>query len=157
MATISENLQTIKNSTDAIKQAIIDKGGTIEGDITTWASAINGISGGGSSDEEITFTGTLTWNMMDCTITGDLSSRPEGITSGSLAMVFKNSSGAVVMNHVGITLSIKNLSITCNYDEPSMGTEIPALFIIYSSGYENKIIPVKFIRTQGGLSGGSGN
>ena len=27
MATISENLQTIKTSTDAIKQAIIDKGG----------------------------------------------------------------------------------------------------------------------------------
>lgn len=48
MATISENLQTIKDSTDAIKQAIIDKGGTIEGDITTWASAINGISGGSS-------------------------------------------------------------------------------------------------------------
>lgn len=46
MATISENLQTIKNSTDAIKQAIIDKGGTIEGDITTWASVISGISGG---------------------------------------------------------------------------------------------------------------
>ena len=52
MATISENLQTIKNSTDAIKQAIIDKGGTINGDITTWASAINEISGGGSSSEE---------------------------------------------------------------------------------------------------------
>ena len=49
MATISENLKTIKDSTDAIKQAIIDKGGTIEGDITTWASAISGISGGGSS------------------------------------------------------------------------------------------------------------
>ena len=27
MATISENLQTIKTSTDAIKQAIINKGG----------------------------------------------------------------------------------------------------------------------------------
>lgn len=40
MATISENLQTIKDSTDAIKQAIIDKGGTISGDITTWADAI---------------------------------------------------------------------------------------------------------------------
>lgn len=50
MATISENLQIIKNSTDAIKQAIIDKGGTIEGDITTWADAISGISGGGSDD-----------------------------------------------------------------------------------------------------------
>ena len=49
MATISENLQILKDSTDAIKQAIIDKGGTIEGDITTWASAIGGISGGGNS------------------------------------------------------------------------------------------------------------
>lgn len=48
MSTISENLQTIKSSTDAIKQAIIDKGGTISGDITTWADAISGISGGGS-------------------------------------------------------------------------------------------------------------
>ena len=48
MATISENLQIIKDSTDAIKQAIIDKGGTINGDITTWANAINGISSGGS-------------------------------------------------------------------------------------------------------------
>ena len=45
MATISENLQTIVDSTSAIKQAIIDKGGTIEGDITTWADAISGISG----------------------------------------------------------------------------------------------------------------
>ena len=48
MATISENLQILKDSTDAIKQAIIDKGSTIEGDITTWASAINEISGGGA-------------------------------------------------------------------------------------------------------------
>lgn len=60
MATISENLQIIKNSTDAIKQAIIDKGGTIEGDISTWANAISGLSGGGSSsEEEITFTGSM--------------------------------------------------------------------------------------------------
>jgi hypothetical protein len=50
MATISENLQTIKNSTDAIKQAIIDKGGTIEGDITTWAGAISGIESGGEPE-----------------------------------------------------------------------------------------------------------
>lgn len=47
MATISENLQTIKTSTTAIKQAIIDKGGKISGDITTWADAINAIEGGG--------------------------------------------------------------------------------------------------------------
>lgn len=44
MAIISENLQIIKNSTNAIKQAIIDKGGTINGDITTWAEVINNLS-----------------------------------------------------------------------------------------------------------------
>ena len=47
MATISENLQTIKTSTDAIKQAIISKGGKISGDITTWADAISAIESGG--------------------------------------------------------------------------------------------------------------
>ena len=51
MATISENLQTIADSTAAIKQAIIDKGGEISGDITTWADAINGISGGEGSED----------------------------------------------------------------------------------------------------------
>ena len=54
MSTISENLQIIKGSTDAIKQAIIDKGGTISGDITTWADAISGIETGGSSDGSTT-------------------------------------------------------------------------------------------------------
>lgn len=64
MATISENLQILKDSTDAIKQAIVDKGGTIEGDITTWADAIGNIQtggggGSGGAEEEITFTGTI--------------------------------------------------------------------------------------------------
>ena len=72
MATISENLQILKDSTDAIKQAIIDKGGTIEGDITTWASAISGLSGGGSSEEEYVFTGDISYNMSKVIITGSL-------------------------------------------------------------------------------------
>lgn len=53
MKTISENLQILKDSTDAIKQAIIDKGGKITGDITTWANTISGISEG---SELLTFT-----------------------------------------------------------------------------------------------------
>ena len=147
MATISENLQTIKSSTDAIKQAIIDKGGTISGDITTWASAISGIeSGGGSTEEEITFTGTLTWNLMRCTITGDLSSRPSEATVASLCAAFRNSSGACPVADVSISVSIKNISLTCNFGEPARGNEIPALFIAYVSGYETKIVPVKFIQ-----------
>ena len=48
MSTITENLQIIKNSTLAMKQAIIDKGGTINGDITTWANSIANIPSGGS-------------------------------------------------------------------------------------------------------------
>lgn len=72
MATIAENLQTIKDSTDAIKQAIIDKGGTIEGDITTWASAINNIQGGGESSEvsQYVFQGTMSRGAMGVTVNG---------------------------------------------------------------------------------------
>lgn len=76
MTTIAENLQTIKNSTDAIKQAIIDKGGTISGDITTWADAISGIeSSGGSADGgEPVFQCNLTYEMIQgkCNITGTI-------------------------------------------------------------------------------------
>lgn len=52
MATISENLQIIADSTAAIKQAIIDKGGDVTGDISTWAEAISGLSGGSSGSSE---------------------------------------------------------------------------------------------------------
>ena len=51
MATISENLQIIADSTSAIKQAIMDKGGEITGDITTWAESISGLSGGASTPD----------------------------------------------------------------------------------------------------------
>lgn len=46
MATITEKFKTIKDSTMAIKQAIIEKGGTV-GDITTYASAILNLPSGG--------------------------------------------------------------------------------------------------------------
>lgn len=55
MATIAENLQILKDSTDAIKQAIIDKGGTVNGDISTWADAISGIGGISGELDLITF------------------------------------------------------------------------------------------------------
>ena len=63
MATISENLQTIKNSVSAIKQAISDKGGDVSGDISTWANAIGGLSGGGSSSGGTSFNDV---NFYDC-------------------------------------------------------------------------------------------
>lgn len=46
MATIAENIQTIATATADIKDAILEKGGTITGDITTYGDAIRGIGGG---------------------------------------------------------------------------------------------------------------
>ena len=43
MATIAENLQILKDSTDAIKQAIIDNGGNVTGGLSSYADAINGL------------------------------------------------------------------------------------------------------------------
>ena len=63
MATISEKLQTIKTSTDGIKQAIIDKGGEITGNITTWADAINAIENGGAYPEVNHGTGDTTFTL----------------------------------------------------------------------------------------------
>lgn len=40
MKTIAENLQILKDSTDAIKQAIIDNGGTVTGGLSSYADAI---------------------------------------------------------------------------------------------------------------------
>lgn len=53
MKTIAENLQIIKDSVEAIKQAIIDKGGTISGDITTYANAIEALVLGESLPTEV--------------------------------------------------------------------------------------------------------
>ncbi len=59
MATITENLQTIKDSTAAIKSAILEKGGTIEGNLTTYASAIANLPSGDvnptAEKNEVTF------------------------------------------------------------------------------------------------------
>lgn len=46
---ITENLQIIKNSTDAIKQSIIKKGGTVR-DLTTYAEAIDNLPSGGDTN-----------------------------------------------------------------------------------------------------------
>ena len=43
MATIAENLQTIKDSTDDIRQAILDKGEQLTGGIVTYADAISNL------------------------------------------------------------------------------------------------------------------
>lgn len=67
MATITENLQIIKNSTADIKQAILDKGGTINGDITTWANSIVNIPSGGLGSSSLS-KGDVTFYDYDGTI-----------------------------------------------------------------------------------------
>lgn len=51
MATVTQYLQIIKDCFNDIKQSIINKGGTISGNITTYASAISNIPNSGNSSE----------------------------------------------------------------------------------------------------------
>ena len=50
--TISAKLTTVNSALSDIKSAIIGKGQTPTGNITTYATAIGNISGGGSEDDE---------------------------------------------------------------------------------------------------------
>lgn len=152
MATISENLQILKDSTDAIKQAIIDKGGTIEGDITTWADAIGNIqTGGGSAEEEITFTGDVLHNGPKITLSGLLSSKPE-VSNPYLVLLYLGVSIVAAKSYIG-SIDISNtLTVTIDTQEPLIGNEIPAVCVV--SPVTGKIIPVTFIQKS---SGGSDN
>lgn len=67
MATITENLQTIKNSTSAIKQAILDKGGEV-GDLTTYADAITNLPSGEADSNPTAEKNNVTFYDYDGTI-----------------------------------------------------------------------------------------
>ena len=140
MATISENLQIIKNSTDAIKQAIIDKGGTVSGDITTWASAISGISGGGSSESEYTFTGTLTYTITEVVITGSLNKVPD--TGRNYLLALGWSSDFCYASHYINNTDLYTLTV--DFNEPMSDGLTPAICILNIVGGIFTIIPVKF-------------
>lgn len=148
MATISENLQTIKDSTDAIKQAIIDKGGTIEGDITTWASAINGISGGGSSsDEEYVFTGTISYNMIEITISGYLNKVPA--TGINYLLILGRNQGGLCNGGYYIS-SAGSYTLTLDFNEPVSSITMPAICILNRDGDIYTVIPVTLSLQSGG-------
>lgn len=145
MATIAENLQIIKDSTDAIKQAIADKGGDVSGDITTWASAISGIQtgGGSSSDEEYIFIGTISYNITAVTITGRLNKNPDTTPNYLLAFDFCTGGICYDRNYIGSTDSYV---LTVDFGEPVLGNEMPALCILnvdYNTG-KRAVTPVKF-------------
>jgi hypothetical protein len=131
MATISENLQILKDSTDAIKQAIIDKGGDVSGDITTWANVISGLSGGGSGEsaEEIVFRGGKYTQATSVSYTGVLYA-PNDIIRGYLVMMDYYMILRTSFCYIDGSSTDINLSI--NYDEPLGGTETPILLLMYS-------------------------
>lgn len=141
MTTIAENLQIIADSTAAIKQAIIDKGGDVSGDITTWASAISGIEtgGGSSSEEEYIFTGTITHNGSKITLTGLLSSKPE-LSPLYLVLLYLDTDIVASKNYISDISEM--LSATIDTREPLMGNEIPVICLVHLTS--GKIFPVKF-------------
>ena len=142
MSTIQENLQILADSTASIKQAIIDKGGDVSGDITTWASAINGISGGGSSsEEEYVFTGTLSYNMTEVTITGSLNKVPDSNLGDYYIVGFGIYTGGISSNRTFMD-GTGPYTLTIDFMEPTFGNEIPIICILNTA--RNTTIPVKF-------------
>ena len=116
MSTIQENLQTIADSTAAIKQAIIDKGGTV-GDITTWADAISGISGGGGeSENNITLSGTISRTNRRAQISGTLYPLPDNCIRGYLVAISHNGS-VIVTASTYVNPSDPTISFSLNFDE----------------------------------------
>lgn len=125
MKTIAENLQILKDSTDAIKQAIIDKGGDVSGDISTWANSINNMN----VQEEITFVVTqYTLNASVITLTGNLLSVPSNVdldTRYYLSLIGRSTGGFLISE--GTFLSNNKLTdITINIDmqEPVLDYEL---------------------------------
>lgn len=53
MATIAENIQTLRSIKSGIKQAITDKGGSVGNDFKTYAQAITNLPSGGGGGTEI--------------------------------------------------------------------------------------------------------
>lgn len=143
MGTISENLQIIADSTDAIKQAIIDKGGTISGDITTWASAISGISGGGSSSNKI-FSGIGEINTLYYDILGSLDS-PFDENGYVVAVGLYGSKILASKSYLMIANIDVDIDISLKVDEP-FNNDIP--FILFFTDQQfSKVIPITIQKT----------
>lgn len=134
MSTISENLQTIKYSTEAIKQAIIDKGGTISGDITTWASAISGIeTGGGGNSEPIKFYCTASINSSaTATYAGYFENIDFLESFGGFARLFIVCHGisSVVGSSIVNSSNYNSISVTVNnVVDSQMGEPLPSSYL----------------------------
>lgn len=97
MATISENLLTIKWIKDDLKSAIIEKGQWVEDDFTTYANAVRNISGGGGEEYlPVEYVGSSNGAYIDTGIplSTDISIRFDAVvnkaTGGSLIGTFWN-------------------------------------------------------------------
>lgn len=144
MATIAENLQTIKDSVKDIKQAIIAKGGSISGDITTWASAINEISGGDSTEPEYIFTGTAIINGTNLDINGTLNKNPyPEFTTEVCRMVVTllDDATQAVVGSVFITPdnNVYNISLYLGQDMP-VPKNIPMFLLTYTNSTQIKFV-----------------
>ena len=138
MATISENLQTIADSTSAIKQAIIDKGGDITGDITTWASAIEGISGGGGNSEENINNVYVSLSSSYANIS------PPGSAKKTIFISFEKpvdtKVGVYIQSHDGANFNSNSLKINAGESEGSVEVDLD-----YSLTFAVSIIPCYYM------------
>ena len=135
MATISENLQTIKSSMGAIKQAISDRGGDVSGDISTWAGAIGAISEN-DSDEKITFTGTVTRENLTLHISGILN-KTFDMTKCIVILTY---SDAMVVKYTSLDVETSSVEISVNLGAPVNGIPLFSMVITNYDGSDAKVV-----------------
>lgn len=147
MATIEENLQTLKDSTDAIKQAIIDKGGDVSGDITTWAGAINEIeNNSGTSEPQYIFTGDINKTGTYMSIKGVLNQIPNTGINRLMVMMWGYTlmyTSTLVRNieeYIDIILDMSGLDV----DDPIYQSKPSLCILSQQTNYEFTTIPVTF-------------
>lgn len=120
MTTIAEKLTIINNAFKAIKQAIINKGGTTSGNVTTYAQAISNIPSGGSTinNQDKTFT------------TNGIYTADSGYTG--LGTVTVNVSGGESETSINPLEYKKFYNLVDSYDAESL-TEAEIIYAKYSS------------------------
>lgn len=140
MATVAENLQTIIDSTEAIKEAIMSKGGTISGGLTTYADAIKNISSGGNGGTTVDNGLNMTGEVIDDTSCGITNIKHITVTEGVKTLVIDSFAR-------GAFESLSNLE---SVDLPQSLVEIQSYSFYSCLNMRSIIIPDNVIRIGNG-------
>lgn len=135
MTTIAEKLTTIRNAFRGIKQSIINKGGTVSGDVSTYATAIDNIPSGGSTPVINSLNITPTTSSQTITASGGV----DGYSPINVSAVTSSIDSNIIAGNIksGVTI----LDVTGSYEGSGGGgggssEDVPLMRISDDNGNE---------------------